>query len=307
MSQRARLTRLLWFSVGAAIVTISLKVLAWKLTDSIGFLSDAVESVVNLVAAVVAMLTVRWATLPPDEQHLYGHEKAEYFSAGVEGGLILIAAAAIFWSAVGRLIHPVALEDIGGGVAVVAAASLVNLGVGLVLIRQGRRYRSITVEADGRHLLTDVWTSAGVIVGVVAVGLTGWERLDPLIAIAVAINIVITGVALIRRSGRGMMDRALSAEEQAGLDAALAPYRQEGIVFHAIRTREAGRRSFVSMHVLVPGTWTVQRGHDLLERLEADIHSVMPYASVMTHLEPLEDPASFDDTGLDRSPAQTSG
>ncbi len=287
-------------SVAAGIATIALKMLAWRLTGSTGLLSDALESIVNLAAALIALVVVRWATLPPDEQHMYGHEKAEYFSAGVEGGLILVAAVSIGWVAVRRLLHPVPLEDVGIGLAVSAGASLINLLVGVTLIRAGRRHRSITVEADGRHLLTDVWTSVGVIVGVAVVALTGWERLDPLIALVVAANIVFTGVKLIRRAGGGLMDRVLPSAEQLALDAALEPFRTQGVVFHAIRTRQSGRRSFVSMHVLVPGRWSVQQGHALLERVEADVRGTLPHTTIFTHIEPLDDPTSFDDATLDR-------
>ena len=231
---------------------------------------------------------------------MYGHEKAEYFAAGVEGGLIVVAAASITVVAIQRLIHPVQLEDVGTGLAVSALASLVNLLVGLTLVRAGRQSRSITIEADGRHLLTDVWTSVGVIAGVAVVALTGWERLDPLIALAVAANIVVTGVKLVRRSGGGLMDRALSESERAALDTALEPYRARGVAFHAIRNRQAGRRSFVSMHVLVPGRWTVQSGHELLEQVEADVRRALPSSTVFTHIEPLEDQVSYDDTALDR-------
>ena len=297
---RRRLTRLMLLSVAAGLVTIALKMLAWRLTGSAGLFSDALESVVNLVAAVIALIVVRWATLPPDEQHMYGHEKAEYFSAGVEGTLIVIAAVSISWVAAQRLIHPVPLEDVGVGLAVSAVASLVNLAVGLFLVRAGRLDRSITVEADGKHLLTDVWTSAGVIAGVAVVGVTGWERLDPLIALAVAANIVVTGVKLVRRASGGLMDHSLSGAEQAALEAVLEPYRREGVVFHAIRNRQAGRRSFVSMHVLVPGRWTIQQGHELLERVEADVRTALPQSTVFTHIEPVDDPTSFDDVALDR-------
>lgn len=302
-SQRRLLTRLMLLSVAAGLTTIALKMLAWRLTDSTGLLSDALESVVNLAAALIALIVVRWATQPADAQHMYGHEKAEYFSAGVEGGLIMVAAASIAWVALQRLLHPVPLEDVSVGLAVSAAASLINLLVGLTLVRAGRRHRSITVEADGRHLLTDVWTSVGVIAGVAVVALTGWERLDPLIALAVAANIVFTGVKLVRRSGGGLMDHALAPGERKALDAALASYRSQGISFHAIRNRQAGRRSFVSMHVLVPGRWTIQQGHELLERIEADVRVALPHTTVFTHIEPVEDPTSFDDTSLDRSDA----
>ncbi len=287
-------------SVAAGLATIALKMLAWRLTGSAGLLSDALESVVNLAAALIALAVVRWATLPADAEHMYGHEKAEYFSAGVEGGLIMVAAASIAWVAIRRLLHPVPLEDVGIGLAVSAVASLINLLVGLTLVRMGRRHRSITVEADGRHLLTDVWTSAGVIAGIAVVALTGWERLDPLIALAVAANIVFTGVKLVRRSSGGLMDHALSADDQRAVDTALAPYRDQGVGFHAIRNRQSGRRSFVSMHVLVPGRWTIQQGHELLERIEADVRHALPHSTIFTHIEPVEDPSSFDDTTLDR-------
>ena len=304
-AQRRLLTRLMLLSVAAGLATIVLKTLAWRLTGSTGLLSDALESVINLAAALLALIMVRWATQPPDAQHMYGHEKAEYFSAGVEGGLIMVAAASIAWVAVRRLLHPVPLEDVGVGLAVSACASLINLLVGLTLVRAGRRHRSITVEADGRHLLTDVWTSAGVIAGVAVVALTGWERLDPLIALAVAANIVVTGVELVRRSSGGLMDRALSPSDQSALEVALGPYRNQGISFHAIRNRQAGSRSFVSLHVLVPGRWTIQHGHDLLERIEADIRTALPHSTVFTHIEPVEDASSFDDTTLDRDAAAT--
>ena len=300
-ASRSRLGRLLWLSVAAAVTTIALKMLAWQLTDSVGFLSDALESVVNLVAALVAMGMLRWASTPPDEQHLFGHEKAEYFSAGVEGGLILLAAVSIGWTAVMRLIHPVELVDIGIGVALSAAASVVNLTVGLVLIRAGKKSRSITVEADGRHLLTDVWTSAGVIAGVLVVGATGWLRLDPVVALFVAANIVVTGVSLLRRAGAGLMDHALSPAEQDALERVLARYRHDGVSFHAVRTRQAGRRSFVSLHVLVPGAWSVSEAHALADGLEREIQSTLPGAAVITHLEPSGDPASLADAELERS------
>jgi cation diffusion facilitator family transporter len=306
-SQRRLLTQLMLLSVAAALVTIALKMLAWRLTGSAGLLSDALESVVNLAAAVIALVVVRWATLPADAQHMYGHEKAEYFSAGVEGGLIMVAAASIAWVAIQRLLHPVQLEDVSVGLAVSAAASLINLLVGVTLVRAGRRHRSITVEADGRHLLTDVWTSGGVIAGVAVVELSGWERLDPLVALAVAANIVFAGVKLVRRSSGGLMDHALAPDEQTALDAALVPYRSQGIGFHAIRNRQAGRRSFVSMHVLVPGSWTIQNGHELLERIEADIRAALPHSTVFTHIEPVEDPSSFDDTALDRERTRAAG
>jgi cation diffusion facilitator family transporter len=301
-----RLFRLLWLSIAAAIATITLKTIAWLLTGSVGLLSDAAESVVNLVAAVVAMAALRWAVRPADEEHAYGHAKAEYFSAGVEGALILVAALSIAATGIDRLLHPQAIQHVGVGLVVSAGASLINLTVGWRLLRAGREQRSIVLEADGKHLLTDVWTSAGVIVGVAAVALTGWQRLDGIVALAVAVNIVVAATGLLRRSGGGLMDHALSDEERRQIEEVLARFESEGVRFHALRTRQAGQRAFVSVHVLVPGDWTVQRGHDIVEEVESELRRRMPYASVLTHLEPAEDPRSFADVTLDRlgAPAQ---
>ena len=300
-SQRTLLTRLILLSLAAAVATITLKTIAWRLTGSVGLLSDAVESVVNFVAAAAALVAIRWATRPPDEEHMYGHEKAEYFAAGVEGIMIIGAAASIAWVAAGRLLDPAPIEDVRVGLAVSAAASAINLSVGRALIRSGRRHRSIALEADGRHLMTDVWTSLGVIVGVAAVALTGWRVLDPVIALAVAANIVFTGVTLIRRSGGGLMDRVLPEDQLVAVHDAIAPFVAEGVAFHALRTRRSGRRSFVSMHVLVPGDWSVHDGHCLLERVESAVREAVPGSSVFTHLEPTEDPAAFDDASPDRT------
>jgi cation diffusion facilitator family transporter len=247
------------------------------------------------------MAALRWAAKPADEEHAYGHAKAEYFSAGVEGALIFVAAVGIAVTAVDRLLHPQPIEDVGVGLGVSAVASLINLAVGLLLLRTGRRERSIVLEADGKHLITDVWTSAGVIVGVAGVAITGWERLDALVALAVALNIVLTGGRLVRRSVGGLMDRALDVPERRRIEEVLARFERDGVRFHALRTRQAGSRAFVSVHVLVPGNWTVQRGHDVVEQVEAALRERLPYASVFTHLEPAEDPRSFDDTALDRT------
>jgi cation diffusion facilitator family transporter len=297
-----RMFRLLWLSIAAALATISLKTAAWALTGSVGLLSDAAESVVNLVAAIVAMAALHWAIKPADEEHAYGHAKAEYFSAGVEGTLIVVAAAAIAVTAIDRLLHPRAIEDVGVGLAVSAVASLINFAVGYLLLRTGRRERSIVLEADGKHLITDVWTSVGVIIGVAGVAITGWQRLDALVALAVAVNIVATGGGLLRRSVGGLMDRALGEPERRQIEEVLAGFFGSDVQFHALRTRQAGSRAFVSVHVLVPGAWTVQRGHDVVEEVEAALRERLPYATVFTHLEPAEDPRSFDDTRLDRLP-----
>lgn len=292
--------RFAWLSIAAALATIALKVVAWRLTDSVGLLSDALESLVNLAGALMMLAMLSVAAMPADANHDFGHSKAEYFASAFEGLLILIAAGAIGYAAVGRLIAPRALEQVGAGLAVSALASLVNLGVGRVLLKAGERYHSIALEADARHLMTDVWTSVGVIAGVAAVAATGWQRLDPLIALLIAANIIWTGVQLIRRSASGLMDTVLPAAQQAAVHQVLDTYRAQGLDFHALRTRQAGVRHFISVHVLVPGDWTVRRGHDLLETIEAEIRAVLPRAHVTTHLEPLEDPASWQDQTLDR-------
>lgn len=299
--ERAFLTRFAWLSVAAALFAIALKAAAYLLTGSVGLLSDALESVVNLVAAllVLAMLTV--AARPADEDHAYGYSKAEYFSSGVEGTLLLAAAAGIAVAAIQRLISPRPLARLSIGLLVSFAASLGNLVVALVLLRAGRKHNSISLVADGNHLLTDVWTSAGVLVGVGAVGLTGWQRLDSIVAFIVAGNVVRTGVGIVRRSVAGLMDRMLPAEEQRVLQGTLDRFARDGVHFHALRTRQAAARRFVSLHVLVPGEWTVHRGHHLLERLEADIRGVLPNCTVTTHLESLDDPASWEDMTLDRT------
>jgi cation diffusion facilitator family transporter len=274
--------------------------LAYALTGSIGLLSDAIESFVNLAAASVALTMLTIAARPPDDEHHYGHDKAEYFASGVEGTLILGASIAIAAAAISRLLHPQPLQDAGLGLLISALASAVNFGVARILLRVGKKYESITLEADAHHLFTDVWTSVGVIAGVGAVALTGWTPLDPIVALVVAANIVYAGLRLMRRSVLGLLDTALPAAESVAVERILARYRGQGVQFHAVRTRQAAARRFVTMHVLVPGDWTVQRGHTLLENVEEEIRAALPNANVFTHLEPVEDPVSFDDVGLDR-------
>ena len=287
-------------SIIAALVTIALKVLAWWLTDSVGLLSDAIEGTINIVGATVALAMISVAARPPDEDHAFGYTKAEYFASGLEGALILIAAIAIGFVAVDRLITPRPLEHVGAGLAVSAGAALINYVVARRLYEAGRHYRSIALEADARHLMTDVWTSAGVIAGVAAVWLTGWERLDPLIALAVAANIVWSGYKLMQRSILGLLDRALPADQLQALDRVLDRYRARGIDFHALRTRQAGARSFVTLHVLVPADWTVAHGHNLAHEVELDIRAALPDAAVLTHVEPLGYPESYQDADFDR-------
>jgi len=288
-------------SIAAAVITIGLKLGAYLLTGSVGLFSDAAESVVNLVAAVAALWALLYAARPPDEEHAFGHNKAEYFSSGLESALILIAAAWIGVTAWDRLMDPQPLQNVGLGLAVTLVAAAINGGVALVILRAGRRLRSITLRADAQHLLTDVWTSIGVVLGVLTAQLTGWLVLDPLIALLVAANILWTGARLLRDTAQGLLDHALPPEDRKAISKALSRYEKEGIRFHALRTRASGPRRFISMHVLVPGDWTVQKGHDLSEQIEKDLaEALQGNSTFFIHIEPSEDPASFADQTLDR-------
>lgn len=301
LNDRKFLTRFAWISIGAAITTMGLKTLAYFLTGSVGLLSDALESLVNLAGALMALAMLTIAARPADEDHTYGHSKAEYFSSGVEGTLILIAAVSIIGAAIPRLITPQPLEQVGLGLTVSVGASVINLIAAVILLKAGKRHRSITLEANAHHLMTDVWTSVGVLAGVGLVAVTGWERLDPIVAFIVAGNIIWSGVRIVRESALGLMDTALPTTELEILKKILEPYTQKGVQYHALRTRQSGSRRFASMHILVPDTWTVFDGHQLLEKIEADIRRALPSITVFTHLEPINDPASFEDTNLDRT------
>lgn len=296
------LTRYAWLSIAAAIATILLKGVAWQMTGSVGLLSDAIESFVNLAGAVMALWMLTLAALPADDDHAFGHGKAEYFSSAFEGFLILLAAFSIGYTAIVRFMNPQPLEAVGIGLLVSVLASVINLATARILMRVGRERNSITLEADAHHLMTDVWTSAGVIGGVGLVWFTGWLWLDPVIALLVAANIVWTGWQLMRRSADGLMDISLPDDKLAQIETVLAGYRAQELDFHALRTRQAGSRAFITLHVLVPGQWTVQQGHDWAERIEADIRRALPNSHVTTHLEPLEDPLSMIDQELDRPP-----
>ena len=296
------LKRYAWLSVGAALCTIVLKAFAWRLTDSVGLLSDAIESFVNLAGALMALGMLSVAARPADDGHAYGHTKAEYFSSAFEGILILAAAVWIAVEAVERLTDPRPIGSASIGLAVAALATAVNLATARILMRVGREAKSIALEADAHHLFTDVWTSIGVIAGVGLVWVTGWLWLDPTIALLVAANIVWTGWHLARRSAAGLMDASLPGAELKQIEAILTAYRQQGLEFHALRTRQAGSRAFVTMHVLVPGAWTVQQGHEWSERIEADLRRALPGVHVTTHIEPKEDPVSQVDKELDRPP-----
>ena len=295
------LKKFIWLSIGAAILTIGLKTLAWRMTGSVGLLSDALESCVNLFAAVIALVIITIAERPADEEHAYGHSKAEYFSSGSEGGLIILAAASIIWSALPRLFSPQPLENVITVLLISFCSSAINLFAARVLITELKKNNSITLEADGNHLMTDVWTSIGVLFGIGLVKLTGWLILDPIIALLVAANIIWTGYRLMVRSVRGLIDTAIPMEERKKVEQLLSKYQPEGIEFHSLLTRQAGQRKFVSFHILVPGVWSVQQGHDLLEVVEEEVRNALKGpVTVFTHLEPIEDPVSHQDIGIDR-------
>lgn len=288
-------------SMVAAILTIGIKFWAYRLTNSVSLFSDAAESVVNLLAALLAFWMLIIAARPPDDIHAFGHSKAEYFASGIEGMLIMLAAASIAYTAWGRLFDPQPLQRVDVGIVLSLIATAINAGVAWVVGRAGRRLRSIALQADAQHLLTDVWTSIGVILGIILVRITGWLILDPLIAIVVALNIVRAGFRLLHETSYGLLDSALPSDDQQVIAGVLTGYATNGITFHALRTRMAGPRRFVSLHVLVPGNWSVQHGHDVCEEIELSIVAALPDCNVLTHLEPLEDPAAWRDQGLDRA------
>jgi cation diffusion facilitator family transporter len=293
------LTRWVWLSIAVALATMGMKFVAYLITGSVGLLSDALESVVNLVAAIIALAALTAATKPADEKHPYGHGKAEYLSAGAEGLMILFAAGAIIYAAVERLINPAPLEEIGLGLVITILAAVINGVVGVLLVRAGRRAHSITLVADGRHLLTDLYTSIGVVIGVALVGITGWLPLDSIVALLVALNIAWTGGILVRSAGRGLLDHALDAEHTRAIVTVLEEIAEEhpagSVEFHGLQTRESGRDRFVALHVLVPGAWTMEQAHDLSEEVEARIGEVVPHVTVHVHLEAIEDPRAHGD------------
>jgi cation diffusion facilitator family transporter len=295
------LQRYAWMSVAAALATIGLKTWAWQVTGSVGMLSDALESLINLAAALLALSMLRLAASPPDAAHPYGRFKAEYFASGMEGALIVFAAIAIAYEAVPRLAAPQPIEAPLLGIAISAVASGINLVCGLLLISVGKRLHSIALEADGHHLMSDVWTSAAIIAGVALVAGTGWHILDPVIAIAVAVHILFTGFMLMRRSFAGLLDAAIPEAERAEIEKIFAEYRKRyGVEFHALLTRQAGARRFISFHLLVPDAWPVDRAHQLSEEVEERIRSLVPNAILLSHIEPISQPASYDDVKLER-------
>ena len=300
MLERKTLTRFAWLSIGTAVITIALKAAAYILTGSVGLLSDALESGVNLVTAVLALVILTIAARPPDDEHAYGHDKAEYFSGGVEGTLIVIAAATIIGTAVTSLFNPQPLEQLGVGIVVSVIAAVCNWIAARTLLRAGNQHNSITLTAGARHLLADVWTSGGVVLGIGVVALTGWQWLDPVLAIAVALHILRSGLRLVREAINGLMDTSLPTAELEKVVSILERYREQNIQYHALRTRQSGAQRFISVHIQVPGAWSVQEGHSLVEEIERDLRQALAPVSVITHLEPVEDPVSWQDIPLNR-------
>jgi cation diffusion facilitator family transporter len=298
-------TRLyMYLSIAAALVTMGVKFIGYFLTGSVGLFSDAAESVVNLVAALVGLWAVTLAARPADIEHTYGHTKSEYFSSGVEGALILVAALIIAVESIPRLLHPAPIEQAYLGLTFSVLGAVINGVLAWFMLREGKKQRSITLEADAHHLFTDVMTTVGVFIGVLLVALTKWYILDPIVALLVAINIIWTGVKLLRQTGLGLLDTALPQEDIHAINAILDTYREQNIEFHALRSRMAGRRRFVSFHVIVSGTWTVLKGHSICEEIEMALHVALPESTIFTHLEPREDPVTFEDTELDRAQLQ---
>ncbi len=299
--QNKSLKKFIYLAIAAAIATISLKLFAYFLTGSVGLFSDALESCVNLIAAVVALFMITLAEKPADEEHAFGHHKAEYFSSAIEGGLIALAAFSIIWSAIPRISHPQPLENVGVGLLVAVAASGINLAVGMILIKNGRKNHSITLEADGKHLMTDVYTSIGVLIGIGLVKFTGFLVLDGIVAVGVAINILWTGYQLMHRSAQGLLDSAIPETERKEIIDTLTKFKDQNLEYHSLMTRQAGQRKFVSLHVLLPGQLSIQEGHDMVENIEKAIRNLFSSpVTVFTHLEPIEDPISMHDIGLDR-------
>jgi cation diffusion facilitator family transporter len=294
----ANLQRPIFFALLAALLTLGLKLAAYWVTGSVGLLADALETVTNVVAALTALFALWYAALPVDVSHTYGHRKIEYLSSGLEGALILAAAVAIAWHAVGHYLVPEAPKEVllGGGIALVATA--INLAVARLLIRVGQARGSIVLEADGRHLMADVLTSAGVLVGLGLVQLTGRLWIDPTVALLVAAHVAWTGADLVRRSFNGLMDHALPAAEQARVRAAIEAHLGPGMDYHALRTRQAGTDRFADFHLLVPGSFTVSQAHALTERIEEAVRAVLPGIEVTVHIEPIEEQAAYQDSAL---------
>ncbi len=295
-----QLRRYAWISFIVALGVIALKLCAYLFTNSISLLSDALESIVNVLGATAAIWALSIAARPPDDEHAYGHDKAEFFSSGFEGALILMAAIVISATAIWRLIYPSDVEVDALGIGLALLTSAINFVLARWLFDAAKVHESIALEADAHHLMSDVVTSVLVVVGVILVGVTGWQWLDPVMAFVVGLNIIRMGLQLIRRSLDGLLDPAFTSAELARIHQTLNTFTTADVSFHAIRTRKSGVRRFVSLHVLVPGEWSVQRSHELSEEIETALHATMANLHVLTHLEPKDDPASFIDIPLHR-------
>lgn len=296
------LIKFAYLSITAAILTISLKFIAYSQVRSVGLLSDALESIINLVAAVVALIVLYVSEKPADKEHEYGHTKAEYFSSAIEGGLVLLAAGSIIRTAVPKLFNPRELQDINIGIIITVIASLINFIVAKILIHNGEKENSLLLKADGKHLIADVWTSAGVVIGIIIVKIFGILILDPIIAILIALNILRTGYKLLKESANGLMDVSIPQSDVKKIEDYLKKLEEQGVEYHSLLTREAGRQKFISLHLLMPGKWTVQKGHDIADKVEKDIENIFEEpTSVISHIEPIEDPASFHDIGIYRT------
>ena len=290
-NEQKLLERFMWLSIAAAVLTIVLKVTAAWVTGSVGFLSDAIESGINLIAAAVGLWALKLSAKPADANHHFGHARAEYFSAQVEGSLILLASVAIIYTAVDRLINPVPVEQLGIGLAFSVAAMVLNGAVGVLLIRAGKKYRSTTLDADGHHVLTDVWTTVGVIVGMALVWLTGWQPLDPIVALIVGANIMFTGYKLLKGAIQGLLAESLPKEENQIVYAYLDEYAAaNGVEFTSVRTTAAGRERMVNLVMQVPGDWTVARAHDRADEVEVGVAEALGGAETIVHVEPLGHP-----------------
>jgi cation diffusion facilitator family transporter len=295
LKQKKSLAPIVWFSIIASILTITIKSAAYSVTGSVGFLSDAMESFINLAAGIVAFVMLTIAARPPDKEHPFGHDKAEYFSSLIEGVLIVLAAIGIVWAAINRIYHPQPLEELNIGMGLSVLATLINLATARILLFYGRKHNSITLEADSHHLMTDVWTTVGIIVGILLVKLTNWQILDPLMAIAVAISIVYTGTKLIIRSTDGLMDSRLSEKEIIIVKQILNRYKEQGTDYHALYTRQASSKRFITFHLLFPGDWTIHKAHEISKQIEKEIDEAFPYSDILIHLEPLNDPEAHND------------
>ena len=293
--QKKSIAHIVWFSIIASVLTISIKSTAYFITGSVGFMSDAMESFINLIAGIIAFISLTIAARPADTKHPFGHNKAEYFSSIIEGTLIVLAAVGIIYTAINRLYHPQPLEELNIGIVLSVLATLINLGTSRILLHYGKKHNSITLEADAHHLMTDVWTTVGIIVGILMVKITNWQILDPIMAIVVGISIIYTGSKLIIRSTDGLMDSKISEKELIQIRQLLDRYQTDGIEYHALYTRQAASKRFISFHLLFPGDDTVYKAHEITKLIEADIAIEFPYSDVFIHIEPLNDQDAFDD------------